>query len=344
MTRSSELAQTGTGLDQDPLLVVENLSTQFVTDRGLVKAVNDVSFDLRRGEILGIVGESGSGKTMTTRSILRIVPPPGKIVAGRVRLAGRDLLSLSEREMSQVRGRQIAMIFQEPSAALNPVLTVGDQISEVLTNHHGLSKKKAREQAGQYLREVGIPEPEKRLKAYPHELSGGMQQRCVIAMALACTPRLMIADEPTTALDVTIQAQILNLLVNLTTKKEMGLIFITHDIAAVAQIAQRIVVMYAGKIIESGATDQIIDAPQHPYTQALLQAMPTITVARGQRLLEIKGQVPDLANIPPGCPFHPRCPEVMDKCREQIPPLEEKSGQPGRYVACLLHEKRRIGA
>jgi len=243
--------------------------------------------------------------------------------------------------MSQVRGRQIAMIFQEPSAALNPVLTVGEQISEVLTNHHGLSKNKAREQAGQYLREVGIPEPEKRLKAYPHQLSGGMQQRCVIAMALACTPQLMIADEPTTALDVTIQAQILNLLVNLTTKKEMGLIFITHDIAAVAQIAQRIVVMYAGKIVESGATDQIIDAPQHPYTQALLQAMPTITVARGQRLLEIKGQVPDLANIPPGCPFHPRCPEVMDKCREQIPPLEEKSGQPGRYVACLLYEKRK---
>jgi len=279
MNPSTKLTHPDIEPDSHPLLSVENLSTQFSTDRGIVRAVNDVSFVLQRGEILGIVGESGSGKTMTTRSILRIVPDPGKVVAGRVRLEGRDLLSLNESEMSRVRGRQMAMIFQEPSAALNPVLTVGEQISEVLTTHYALSRKEARIQAIQHLREVGIPEPAKRLKAYPHELSGGMQQRCVIAIALACAPQLMIADEPTTALDVTIQAQILDLLVNLTTEKSMGLIFITHDIAAVAQIAQRIVVMYAGKIVETGTTEQIIDDPQHANNNGKQRP----TIVRDQR-------------------------------------------------------------
>lgn len=339
--RLTNLAQTaitgGNASAEQPLLVVENLQTQFPTERGVVKAVNGVSFFLKQSEIVGIVGESGSGKTMTTRSILRIVPAPGEIAAGRVLLRGQDLLALSEREMARIRGREIAMIFQEPAATLNPVLTVGDQIAEVLQVHHGLSKKQAYRQAIAHLQEVGIPVPEERVKAYPHQLSGGMQQRCVIAIALACAPQLMIADEPTTALDVTIQAQILDLLVKLVHQKEMGLIFITHDIAAVAQIAQRILVMYAGKIVEEGATAQVIDAPQHPYTQALLQAMPTMIAARGERLLEIKGQVPDLANIPAGCPFHPRCPQVMEHCLHVVPQLQEI--EPGQQVACLLYQE-----
>jgi len=322
--------------DEGSLLEVENLQTQFPTERGIVKAVDGVSFALNRGKIVGIVGESGSGKTMTARSLLRIVPEPGEIVAGQILLDGTDLLSLSEREMSRVRGRRIAMIFQEPSATLNPVLTVGEQIAEVLRTHYGLTRKEARAQAVEHLREVGIPVPAERYNAHPHELSGGMQQRCMIAIALACDPQLLIADEPTTALDVTIQAQILDLLVKLTLQKGVGLILISHDIAAVAQVAQRIVVMYAGKIVEGGTTDQIIDKPQHPYTQALLQAMPTMTAARGQRLLEIKGQVPDLANIPSGCPFHPRCPAVMDECSQQVPLLRETEA--GRRVACFLYK------
>ena len=273
---------------------------------------------------------------MTARSILRIVPSPGVIVGGRVSLHGRDLLAVSERDMGEVRGRQIAMIFQEPGAALNPVLTVGEQIVEALQAHQKLTRNEAREQAVEQLREVGIPAPENRAKSYPHELSGGMQQRCMIAIALACDPQLLIADEPTTALDVTIQAQILELLVNLGLQRGVGLIFITHNIAAVAQIAQRIIVMYAGRIMEVGPTGEVIDDPQHPYTQALLQAMPTITVTRGQRLLEIKGQIPDLADVPPGCPFHPRCPSVMGECSLKIPPLMETAK--GRNVACLLYE------
>ena len=319
-----------------PLLIVEDLQTQFPTERGVVKAVDGVSFGVGRGEVVGIVGESGSGKTMTARSILRIVPAPGVIVSGQVFLNGRGLLTLSERDMAHVRGRQIAMIFQEPGAALNPVLTVGEQIVEALQTHHKLSRGEARKRAEEHLREVGIPAPHDRLKSYPHELSGGMQQRCMIAIALACDPQLLIADEPTTALDVTIQAQILELLVNLGLQRGVGLIFITHNIAAVAQIAQRIIVMYAGRIMEVGPTGEVIDAPQHPYTQALLQAMPTITVTRGQRLLEIKGQIPDLANVPPGCPFHPRCPSVMGECSTEIPPLIETAK--GRNVACLLYE------
>lgn len=328
--------QMPNGYDINNLLQVGNLRVQFPTERGVVRAVDGISFSLKRGEIVGVVGESGSGKTMTARALLRIVPESGKIVSGRIMLDGKDLLLLNERELAQVRGRQIAMIFQEPSATLNPVLTVGEQIAEVLRAHYGQSRRDAREQAIEYLREVGIPVPEARYGAYPHELSGGMQQRCMIAIALACNPKLLIADEPTTALDVTIQAQILDLLVKLTTRKGVALILITHDIAAVAQVAQRIMVMYAGNIVEEGSVDQVIDNPQHPYTRALLEAMPTMVAARGARLREIEGQVPDLANIPPGCPFHPRCPAVLYRCSIEVPPLEDK--EVGRRVSCWLDE------
>ncbi len=317
------------------LLQVNDLKTQFPTAHGVVNAVNAVSFGVERGEIVGIVGESGSGKSMTARSILRIVPPPGKIVQGQVLLNGRNLLALSEKEMQRVRGGKIAMVFQEPGAALNPVFTVGDQMLENLKIHRGIQGKAGRELAAQYFELVGIPESHLRLDAYPHQLSGGMQQRVTIAMALACSPELLIADEPTTALDVTIQAQILDLLLRLARDSHMSLIFITHNIAAVAQIARRIIVMYAGKIVEEGETVEILDSPKHPYTQALLQAMPSLTAARGQRLFEIEGRVPDLAHLPPGCAFHPRCVAAMEGCRRETPNLETFAG--GRRTACWLY-------
>lgn len=320
-----------------PLLGVIGLKTQFPTEHGILTAVNNVSFSLGRGEVIGIVGESGSGKSMTARSILRIVPPPGKIVDGQVLLNGENLLFLTENQMTRVRGGKIAMIFQEPGAALDPVFTVGDQIVEVLAIHCGVKGKEAQRLAEDHLSKVGIPEPHLRFGAFPHELSGGMQQRVTVAIALACAPQVLIADEPTTALDVTIQAQILDLLVRLANEIGVGLIFITHNIAAVAQIAQRILVMYAGMIMEEGATEQVIDSPQHPYTQALLQAMPTMTTAKGQRLLEIKGQVPNLANLPSGCPFHPRCPSAVDECSTRVPP--RIVADEGRCVQCLLYRK-----
>lgn len=322
-------------MNKSYLLKVENLHTRFFTERGVVKAVNGISFGMRKGEIIGIVGESGSGKSITVRSIMRIVFPPGEITEGRVLFTGKDLLSLPEREMVHIRGREISMIFQEPSAALNPVLTVGEQIAEVLTTHQGIRKKVARQRSVEHLREVGIPAPEDRYHDYPHQLSGGMQQRCMIAIAVACHPTLLIADEPTTSLDVTIQAQILSLLTSLTHEKGIGLIFITHDIAAVAQIADRIMVMYAGKIVEEGQCAQVIDRPNHPYTIELLRSMPTLKAVKGERLLEIKGEVPDLVNLPPGCPFHPRCSKVIEKCITQVPGL--KKIHKGCSVSCWLY-------
>ncbi len=298
--------------------------------------MNRVSFGVTRGEIVGIVGESGSGKSMTARSILRIVPPPGKIVGGQVLLDGRDLLKLKEKEMQKVRGGKIAMVFQEPGAALNPVFTVGDQMLENLQIHRNVTGSAAKDMAANYFAQVGIPEPRMRLDAYPHQLSGGMQQRVTIAMALACSPELLIADEPTTALDVTIQAQILDLMARLASEANVGMIFITHNIAAVAQIARRIVVMYAGKIVEEGTTEQVIDAPKHPYTQALLKAMPRLDATRGQTLFEIEGRVPDLSNLPKGCAFNPRCAFVMDKCRIDTPELRVIDAE--RRVACWLHD------
>ena len=320
------------------LLVVEDLHTRFELDRGVVQAVSGSSFSVDRGETLGIVGESGSGKSVTVRSILRLIRPPGRIAAGRVLLNGVDLLALDERAMTAVRGREISMVFQEPSAALNPVLTVGEQISEVLITHLGMRKSEARERAIAHLRDVGIPAAERRFRDYPHQLSGGMQQRCMIAIALACDPKLLIADEPTTSLDVTIQAQILTLLSNLVRQKGAGLIFITHDIGVIAQIAERIMVMYAGKIAELGSTAQVIDDPQHPYTVELLKSLPSLSTERGIRLEEIAGDVPDLADAPSGCRFHPRCPRAFEPCPERVPALGEI--RDGRRVACWLHEER----
>ena len=320
-----------------PLLQIDDLHVEFPTERGVVRAVNGVSLAVDSGETLGIVGESGSGKSITARAVLRLIPRPGRIARGRIWLNGENVLGMSRRAMGQVRGKQVAMIFQEPSAALNPVMTIGDQLTETLRAHHKLSRRDAKIRAIEHLREVGIPAPDMRYRAYPHQLSGGMQQRCMIAMALASEPDLLIADEPTTALDVTIQAQILELLVDLTRQREMGLILISHNIGAVAQIAGRIAVMYAGRIVEIGGTAQVIDSPQHPYTVALLEAMPSVKVQRGQQLLEIAGQVPDLANIPSGCPFHPRCPKVFDKCDQAEPVLTQTESE--RQVSCWLYAK-----
>ena len=322
---------------RDALLVVEDLQTRFELERGVVQAVSGSTFSVDRGETLGIVGESGSGKSVTVRSILRLIRPPGRIAAGRVLLDGVDLLALDEQAMTAVRGREISMVFQEPSAALNPVLTVGEQISEVLITHLGMGKGEARERAVGHLRDVGIPAPERRCRDYPHQLSGGMQQRCMIAIALACDPKLLIADEPTTSLDVTIQAQILTLLANLVREKGAGLIFITHDIGVIAQIAERIMVMYAGKIAELGSTAQVIDDPQHPYTVELLKSLPSLSTAKGVRLEEIAGDVPDLADVPSGCRFHPRCPRAFERCAQEVPPLDETDD--GRRVACWLYEE-----
>ena len=319
------------------LLQIDDLHVEFPTQRGTVHAVNGVSLTVDSGEILGIVGESGSGKSMTARAILRLVPAPGRIVSGSVWLNGENVLAMNRRELGRMRGRQTSMVFQEPGAALNPVMSVGDQLTETLRAHNKLSRSKAKARAIEHLREVGIPAPDVRYRSYPHQLSGGMQQRCMIAMALASEPDLLIADEPTTALDVTIQAQILELLVELTRQREMGLILISHNIGAVAQIAGRIAVMYAGRIVEIGGTAQVIDTPQHPYTVALLEAMPSVKVKRGQELLEIAGQVPDLANIPAGCPFHPRCPKVFDQCDMAEPVLTQT--EPEREVSCWLYTK-----
>jgi peptide/nickel transport system ATP-binding protein len=317
------------------LLRVEELETEFESPDGTVHAVRGNSFVLHRGETLGVVGESGSGKSVTVRSLLRIIRHPGRIVGGRVLFDGVDLLALTEREMNRYRGSQISMIFQEPSAALNPVLTVGEQIAEALTLHRGFTKHQAWARAIDQLREVGIPAPEDRVKSYPHQLSGGMQQRCVIAIALACNPKLLIADEPTTSLDVTVQAQILRLLIDLTKQHDVGLIFITHDIAVVAQMADRIMVMYGGRIMEEGTVEQVTDSPQHPYTVELLKAMPKLSASRGERLVEIAGEVPSLVSPPAGCPFHPRCSKVMEICTTD-PTLAETEA--GRRVACWLYQ------
>ncbi len=314
-----------------PVLSVEHLKTVFDSVYGPLAAVNDVSFDLKKGETLGIVGESGSGKSVTLRSILRIVSSPGRIEMGRVVYHGTDLLSLHENQMRKIRGKEISLIFQEPSAALNPVLTQGEQISEALTVHYGMTWKEAAKQASEYLRQVGISNAAERLKSYPHQLSGGMQQRCVIAIALACQAKVLLADEPTTSLDVTIQAQILSLLRRLVEETDRSMIFISHDIGAVAQVANRILVMYLGQIMESGSVEEIIDSPRHPYTIELLRSLPSMAHQRKAKLAEIKGEIPDQYNIPPGCPFSSRCPKVQEICRKEAPPMKNEGG---RQVYC----------
>ena len=323
----------------EPLLVVEDLRTQFLTRRGAFKAVDGVGFTLAPGETLAIVGESGCGKSVTALSLMRLVPdPPGRIVAGSVKLAGVDLLTLTEEAMRDVRGKDIAMIFQEPMTSLNPVLTIGSQIAEVLLLHEPLSRAQAWQKAIEMLRLVRIPEPEQRAKAYPHQLSGGMRQRAMIAMALACNPKVLIADEPTTALDVTIQAQILAIILDLQHKLGTAVILITHDLGVVAETAQRVIVMYAGRKVEEASVDDLFAHPQHPYTHGLMASIPRLDVMRGDhdgtadRLQEIPGMVPSLADLPAGCAFAPRCPYAEDRCRATIPAYEEK--RPGHFAAC----------
>ena len=316
----------------DPLLAVDDLVTTFSTEEGLVTPVDGVSFTVEQGETVGVVGESGCGKSVTSLSILRLVPsPPGRIAQGRILFEGQDLLTLSEREMRAIRGRDIAMIFQEPMTSLNPVFTCGDQILEALRRHQKVSATEARDQALELLHLVGIPLPEQRLGAYPHQLSGGMRQRIMIAMALCCHPRLLIADEPTTALDVTIQAQILDLLRHLKKQLSMAVLLITHDLGVVAETAERVVVMYAGKVVEEAPVRTLFHTPRHPYTEGLLRSIPRLDERR-ESLPVIEGMVPNLLDLPSGCRFHPRCPRAERRCREEAPAL--RSLGEGHRVAC----------
>ena len=323
------------------ILEIENLKTYFYTYEGVAKAVDGVSCALAKGEPLGVVGESGCGKSVTALSVLRLIPvPPGKIMGGRILFKGENLLDLSEDEMRKIRGNRISMIFQEPMTSLNPVFTVGNQIEETFKLHQGLSKKEAREKTVEMLRLVNIPSPERAVMRYPHELSGGMRQRVMIAMALACNPEILIADEPTTALDVTIQAQILDLMNKLKEELGMTIILITHNLGVVAETAKRVIVMYAGKIVEEAETKMLFGDPQHPYTMGLLKSIPILgdKIRRGKvRLNEIPGVVPSLYELPLGCKFSTRCPSVMDICKEKEPELKEI--EKGHFSSCWLTER-----
>lgn len=321
------------------LLDVRELKTQFQTFDGVALAVNDVSFSLNRQETLGIVGESGCGKSVTARSIMRLIQePPGKIAHGQILFDGADLLKLSERQMKAIRGNRIAMIFQEPMTSLNPVYTIGNQIAEMYMTHEKLSKQASWERVVEILRKVQIPAPEKRAREYPHQLSGGMRQRAMIAMALSCHPEILIADEPTTALDVTIQAQILDLIFQVKQDFGMSIMMITHDLGVIAEITQRVIVIYAGKVVEEGTTEAIFEDPKHPYTRGLLKSLPKIgerTPKGRRRLQEVPGNVPNPFELLPGCSFHPRCPNVMPICREKIPELFTPGS--ARSVRCWLY-------
>jgi oligopeptide/dipeptide ABC transporter ATP-binding protein len=321
-----------------PILEVDNLQTHFFTPAGVIRAVDGVSYSVRSGETLGVVGESGCGKSVGALSILRLVSsPPGRIVSGAIRFEGTDLLGLHETEMEAIRGNDISMIFQEPMTSLNPLLTVGRQISEAIVLHQGLSRRDAMQRAVDMLRRVHMPEPEHRVQAYPHQLSGGMRQRVMIAMALSCNPKVLIADEPTTALDVTIQAQILDLMRELQETLGTAIILITHDMGVVAENADRVVVMYAGRKVEEARADELFDHPGHPYTRGLLGSIPNLDAAASirashSRLTEIKGMVPSLANLPKGCSFAPRCGHATEQCHATFPPLEQH--RPGHFIAC----------
>ncbi len=325
--------------DMSHLLEVKNLQTHFPTRGGLVKAVNGVSFHLDAGELLGLVGESGCGKSITALSIMRLIAAPGKIVGGELTFDGKNLLKLSDAEMRQIRGDDIAMIFQDPMTSLNPVFTVGEQIAEALRLHRKLSRKAARAAAIDAMREVSIPDPARRADDYPHQLSGGMRQRVMIAMALACDPKLLIADEPTTALDVTIQAQILELLEELRQHRELAVLLITHDLGVVAEVADRVAVMYTGRIVEESTVDELFARPKHPYTEGLLRSVPKLTAAdvlKKERLETIEGTVPSPTDLPPGCHFAPRCPHRMPRCTEEDIPLYELEG--AVKVRCVLYD------
>jgi oligopeptide/dipeptide ABC transporter ATP-binding protein len=320
------------------MLELENVHTRFFTREGVVRAVDGVSYTVGHGETLGVVGESGCGKSVTALSIMRLVAnPPGRIVDGAIRFEGTDLLKLTEPQMQDIRGNEISMIFQEPMTSLNPVLTVGHQISETVILHQGLSKHDALHKSVDMLRLVHIPEAEARVHEYPHQLSGGMRQRVMIAMALACNPKILIADEPTTALDVTIQAQILDIMRELQDRLGTAIVLITHDMGVIAENAERVVVMYAGKKVEEASAEELFEIPLHPYTKGLLGSIPHLDEAgkanaERQRLTEIPGMVPSLYNLPPGCTFAARCPYATDQCRAETPELGQK--RPGHWVAC----------
>jgi oligopeptide/dipeptide ABC transporter ATP-binding protein len=336
-TAESDTLRTGRApADTWDLLEVRNLKTYFDTEEGTVTAVNDVSFSLKKGEILGLVGESGCGKSVTSLSIMRLIPsPPGRIVSGKILFKGRDLVRLREEEMQKIRGNDISMIFQEPMTALNPVLTVGRQIEEVIQVHTDLSREERREKVIKILSDVGIPEPMKRAAAYPHELSGGMRQRVVIAMAIACAPSLLIADEPTTALDVTIQAQILELIKLMQREIGSSVILITHDLAVIAETVDKVAVMYAGLIVEQTGVKELFRDPLHPYTQGLMHSIPVLGNAK-KKLKSIPGRVPNLIDLPKGCYFSNRCPFAKPICHERRPELTEH--RPGHQVRCHLYQ------
>ncbi len=325
--------------NSERLLDVRGLKTYFDTDEGTVKAVDGVSFHIDKGETLAVVGESGSGKSVTSLSIMRLIPnPPGRIAGGEMLFAGQDLVKKTEREMRQIRGNDISMIFQEPMTSLNPVYTVGDQIAEAIVLHQGKTQKQAMKMAAEMLELVGIPEPGKRVKNFPHQMSGGMRQRVMIAMALSCGPQLLIADEPTTALDVTIQAQILELMKKLQQEIGMSILFITHDLGVVAEIADRVVVMYSGRAVEEGNVIPIFTEPKMPYTMGLLNSVPRVDKAAEHqaRLEAIPGNVPNPLYLPEGCAFHPRCKFAIDDCKKDIPSLVDAGN--GHMVRCVRHE------
>jgi len=320
------------------LLEVADLKTQFFTQDGVVHAVNGISYNLQEGECLGIVGESGCGKSVSVLSVMRLIPdPPGKIVGGTVRFRGRNLQELSEEEMRFIRGAEMAMVFQEPMTSLNPVLTIGFQITETLKLHQGMGNKEARERAAELLSMVGIPQAADRLDDYPHQFSGGMRQRVMIAMALSCNPALLIADEPTTALDVTIQAQIVDLVKRLQEKLGMAVVWITHDLGVIARLAERVIVMYAGYIVEDAAVKELYGHPRHPYTLGLLGSLPRLDAAPGTKLVSVRGQPPDLVFLPAGCPFASRCDYATEQCKREVPTLEPVSV--GHKVACWEKDK-----
>jgi len=321
-----------------PELLVKNLKVSFATSKKELIAVRGISYQLNQGEILALVGESGCGKTVSALSILRLIQePPGKIVSGEIFFAGKDLLKLKKKELQDRRGKDIAMIFQDPMTSLNPVLTIGEQIIETLLRHTSLSRKKAREKSFRLLEQVEIPSPKQKLDQYPHQLSGGMRQRVMIAMALSCSPRILIADEPTTALDVLIQAQILSLLKKIKNDTQMSILLITHDLGVVAEVAERVMVMYAGEIVESGSVYDLFRSPLHPYTIGLMESIPTLetTQQKLSKLKEISGTVPSLSQVPFGCPFHPRCSAAETRCKTDKPKLKKISQT--HSVSCWLH-------
>lgn len=319
---------------KNPLLQVKDLEVSFFTNAGEVKAVRKISYDLKFGEVIGIVGESGSGKSVSSYALMGIIPEPGKVIGGDIIFDGEKILEKTEGDLQKIRGKDVGMIFQDPMTSLNPVFTVGHQIEESLKRHTELNKTQRTERIIELLKLVGINQPEKRVKQYPHELSGGMRQRIMIAMSLACNPKLLIADEPTTALDVTIQAQIIELLKELKEKINMSIIFITHDLGVVADICDKIAVMYAGTVVERGSVEEIFYKPQHPYTQTLLSAIPIAdpVASRNTKRIILQGDIPSPVNPPSGCTFRTRCPYAMPECAERAPEFVEK--EPGHFVAC----------